>query len=321
MLKHLNNTDLKVSRLCLGTMTFGKPAGLNSAKRMVDQSLDAGINFFDTANAYQLGIAEQMLGEALKGRRKEQVIATKVCLPMGDSSDDRGLSRRAILKAVEASLKRLQTDYLDIYYLHCPDYSAPIEETLGAMEELRRSGKIRYAGTSNYAAWQQTEILNVVRDRGYLPVVVTQPMYNLLARSIEQEWLPMTKHFGLSNIVYNPLAGGLLTGKHRMESVIAGTRFDNNQMYQDRYWHTADFEAVEKLKAIAVSAGRSLLSLALNWLLHHTAADCVILGASRPEQLSQNLAACEEGPLSTETIAACDDVWRAFRGPVPAYNR
>ena len=164
-------------------------------------------------------------------------------------------------------------------------------------------------------------MLCIAEKKGYKPAVITQPMYNLLARGIEQEWLPMTKHFGLSNIVYNPLAGGLLTGKHHIQSVTPGTRFDSNKLYQDRYWHPEDFAAVEKLKSIAQKSGRSLISIALNWLLHHTVSDCVILGASRPDQLAQNLAACEEGPLPEDVVKACDEIWNELRGPIPSYNR
>jgi 1-deoxyxylulose-5-phosphate synthase len=321
MFKKLNRTDLNISRLCFGTMTFGKPADQATSTRMVDQCIEAGINFFDTANMYQLGVAESMLGEALKSRRKNVILASKVRFKMGDAPDQSGLSRKAILRAVEESLKRLQTDYLDIYYLHFPDYDVPIEETQDALDSLVKQGKIRYPATSNYAAWQQTEMLWIAEKKNYKPAVITQPMYNLLARGIEQEWLPMTKHYGLSNIVYNPLAAGLLTGKHQMQTIPPGTRFDNNKLYQDRYWHKQDFEAVEKLKSIAHKSGRSLLSIAFNWLLHHTAADCVILGASRPEQLAQNLEACEEGPLLDDVVRACDEVWRELRGPIPVYNR
>lgn len=319
--KQLNRTDLKVSRLCFGTMTFGKPADQQSCTRMVDQCIEAGINFFDTANMYQLGVAESMLGEALKGRRDQQILATKVRFKMGEGADESGLSKRAIYRALEESLKRLQTDYVDIYYLHFPDYAVPIEETMEALEFLAGQGKVRYSGTSNYAAWQLCEMLWIAEKNGYKPAVITQPMYNLVARGIEQEWLPMTKHFGLSNIVYNPLAGGLLTGKHHIQSVTPGTRFDSNKLYQDRYWHPEDFAAVEKLQSIGKKAGRSLVSLALNWLLHHTVSDCVILGASRPEQLAENLAACEEGPLTDDVVKACDEVWNELRGPIPVYNR
>lgn len=317
----LKRTELKVSQLCFGTMTFGKPADQKTSTRMVDQCIEAGMNFFDTANMYQLGVAETMLGEALKPRRKDVVLASKVRFKMGEGADQQGLSKAAIFRALDESLKRLQTDYLDIYYLHFPDYGVPIEETLDALQSLVKQGKIRYPATSNYAAWQQCEMLWIAEKKGYQPAVITQPMYNLLARGIEQEWLPMTRNFQLSNIVYNPLAGGLLTGKHKIQTVTPGTRFDQNKLYQDRYWHPQDFAAVQKLKAIAQKAGRSLVSLALNWLLHHTVSDCVILGASRPEQLAENLRACEEGPLPEDVVKACDQVWHELRGPVPYYNR
>jgi len=319
--KQLNRTELKISQLCFGTMTFGKPADQRTCNRMVDQCIDAGMNFFDTANMYQVGVAESMLGEALKGKRNKQILSSKVRFKMGEGPDESGLSKKAIYRAIDESLKRLQTDYVDIYYLHFPDYSVPIEETLEALEFLVGQGKIRYPGTSNYAAWQQCEMLNIAEKNSYKPAVITQPMYNLLARGIEQEWLPMTKHFGLSNVVYNPLAGGLLTGKHHIQTVTPGTRFDSNKLYQDRYWHPEDFAAVEKLQSIGQKAGRSLVSLALNWLLHHTASDCVILGASQPEQLAENLVACEEGSLSEDVVKACDEIWNELRGPIPAYNR
>jgi aryl-alcohol dehydrogenase-like predicted oxidoreductase len=324
----LNRTDLRVSRLCLGTMTFGNPADQAASTRMVERCLEAGINFFDTANAYQQGGAECLLGNALAGKRKHVVLASKVRNKMGDGPDEVGLSRRAIFRAVEDSLRRLQTDYLDIYYLHAPDYDVPVEETLDAMNTLVRQGKIRYIATSNYASWQVCEMLWLSEKSNYQAPLIAQPMYNLIARGIEQEFLPMGKRLGVSTIVYNPLAGGLLSGKHDPAKITPGSRFDPavfgvklSGAYQERYWRPQAFHAVEKLKKIAAGAGRSLPSLALNWLLHHSATDCVILGASRMEQLEQNLKACQEGPLPPEAVSACDAVWQEFRGPAPIYNR
>lgn len=302
-------------------MTFGKPVDEGTAASMVDRALDAGVDFFDTANIYQSGVAEAMLGRALRGRRHQCVVATKVWGRMGEGPDDAGLSRQAILKAVEDSLRRLETDYIDLYYLHQPDYSVPIEESLEALNTLVQAGKVRYPASSNYSAWQVAEMQWIARERGFPPAAVSQSMYNLLARGIEQEFVAMARQLGVSIVAYNPLAGGLLSGKHRADAIAAGTRFDNNKMYQDRYWHRQDFEAVEKLKKIAAAADRSLLELAFGWLLHHAAVDCVILGASRMEQLEQNLTAARTGPLSAETLAQCDAVWQEFRGPVPAYNR
>lgn len=317
----LSKTGLKVSRLCFGTMTFGGQTDEPTSVQMVERCLDAGINFFDTANAYTGGTSETMLGRALKGRRQRVILASKVSNKVGDAPDQKGLSRPAIRRAIDESLKRLETDYLDVYYLHLPDYSTPIEESLDAMHELVKEGKIRHVAQSNYAAWQVVEMLWIAADKKYEPVVISQPMYNLLARGIEQEFLPMSKAFSIANVVYNPLAGGLLTGKHNAAEPIRGSRFDQNKMYQDRYWHEEDFDAVEAVRGIAQQSGRSMVSLALCWLLHHTAIDCVILGASKLEHLNENLAAAEEGPLDAETIAKLDKVWECLRGVTPKYNR
>jgi 1-deoxyxylulose-5-phosphate synthase len=317
----LKRTKLLVSRLCFGTMTFGKPVEQNEATRMVDLCLDAGVNFFDTANLYQGGRAEEMLGVALEGRRQNVVLASKVRGRMGEAPDQGGLSKRAIFRAIEESLRRLGTDYLDLYFLHQPDYDVPIGETLEAMEQLVQQGKIRYPATSNYAAWQVAQTLDLAGQRSYTPAATTQPMYNLLARGIEQEFVPMTQAFDVSMLAYNPLAAGLLTGKHRESSILEGGRFDGNRMYQDRYWHSETFRAVDALAAVAERAGRSLAGMAFAWLLHHTPTEAVILGASRTEQLQQNLVLCEEGPLDADTVRECDAVWHHLRGPVPVYNR
>jgi aryl-alcohol dehydrogenase-like predicted oxidoreductase len=320
-LRTLPHTSLAVSRVCFGTMTFGAQTDEATSIRMIDFCLDHGINFVDTANVYNKGASEEILGKALKGRRDRVVLASKVRGKMGERPEMNGLSRAAIRRAIDDSLRRLGTDYLDLYYLHLPDYATPIDESLAAMQELVSEGKVRQVANSNYSGWQVTEMLWMAKEKGYQPAVVTQPMYNLLARGIEQEYLPMCQRFGVSTVVYNPLAGGLLTGKQKRDAPIAGTRFDKNQMYLDRYWHGQTFDAVEKLQAIANRAGRTLLSLALNWVYRHTSADCVILGASKMEHLEQNLAALDDGPLIRETLDACDQVWAELRGPTPKYNR
>src|SRR5215469_8613480 len=317
----LQNTDLEVSRFCFGTMTFGKPLDQAGSTQLVNRCIEAGINFFDTANMYQYGVAETMLGHAIKGKRDQIVIASKVFFKMGDAADQSGLTRKAIFRAIDESLQRLGTDYLDIYYFHAPDHTVPVEESMEAMHSLVKQGKVRYPASSNYAGWEVVQMLWLAKDRGWQEPRISQPMYNLLARGIEQEYLPMCKEFAISNIVYNPLAGGLLTGKHKQEKITPGTRFDNNKLYQDRYWHEQYFRSVEKLREIAKSAGRSLVSLALNWLLHHTPSDCIILGASRMEQLNENLATIDDGPLSDDVLKACDEVWQNLRGPLPVYNR
>ena len=316
----LPHTGLAVSRACFGTMTFGSQTGQKAAGRMIDLAMDRGINFFDTANVYSDGRSETILGEILKGRRGRVILASKVGVQAG-TPEASPLSRKSILAHLDASLRRLQTDYLDLYYLHRPDYASRIDETLEAMDEVVRAGKVRYPATSNYAAWQLCQMLWISEKRGYQAPMVSQPMYNLLARGIEQEYVPFCKESGVSLVVFNPLAGGMLTGKQTRERPLAGTRFDNNQLYLDRYWHPAFFDAVDALRGIAETAGRSLIDLSLNWLLHHTATDSVILGASKIEQLEQSLDALGKGPLAAETVAACDAVWQTLRGVTPKYNR
>ena len=318
----LPNTELRVSRLSFGTMPFGSQADQATSTSMVDQCLDAGINFFDTANMYNKGVAETFLGNALKGRRNRVILTTKARNKMGDGPDDAGLSRAALHKALDASLKRFQTDYVDVYYLHWPDYEVPIEETLAAMDEFVRAGKVRHIAVSNYAAWQVCEILWVCQKNGFAPPYISQPMYNLVARGIEEAYLPFCARFKVAVIPYNPLAGGLLTGKHSPQSgPISGTRFDKNDLYMRRYWHEDYFAAVEELKTIARDAGKTLVELSLQWLLSQAAVDSVILGASRPAQLAENLKSCEGGPLDQPTLDRCDAVWKRLKGLTPKYNR
>src|SRR6266404_3733577 len=230
-------TDLHVSRACFGTMTFGSQVDESAAMRIVDRCLDFGVNFFDTANVYNNGASEAIVGKALKGRREKLVLASKVRGKMGDGADQNGLSRAAITRGIEDSLRRLQTDYLDLYYLHQPDYAVPIEESLEAVDRLVKQGKVRYPASSNYSGWQVCEMQWIAEKNGFRPATVTQPMYNLLARGIEQEYQEMARRFGVSTVVYNPLAGGLLTGKQKRDAPLEGTRFDKNQMYLNRYWH------------------------------------------------------------------------------------
>ena len=292
----LPHADLEVSRACMGTMTFGSQADEAESRRMVDVCLDAGINFFDTANVYNQGRSEEILGAALGPRRKQVILASKVRGLMKREPSYGGLSRVAIRRA--------------------------IEETLEIMEELRREGKIRYSATSNYSAWQLCEIFWLCEKNGYLQPWVSQPMYNMLARGIEQEYLTFTERFEVGVVAYNPLAGGLLTGKHSPDKgPIEGTRFDGNQMYQNRYWNEGYFRAVEELKTIAGQAGRGLVELALTWVFARDRVDSIILGASGAEQLENNLRAIESPPLDPSTLEQCDQVWGRLRGPTPIYNR
>ena len=317
----LGRSGLQVSKLCMGTMTFGDQAGEDESIRMVNRALDEGINFFDTADMYTTGVSEEILGKALQGKRGEVVVATKAFNPMGPGPNDRGLSRRHLLQALEDSLRRLKMDYVDLYQLHQPDCSTPLEESLAAMDQLVREGKTRYVGISNYAAWQICHALWVCDKRSLAPIISVQPMYNLVSRGIEQALLPFCREFGLGVMVYNPLAAGLLTGKHKKGAPPAeGTRFALKQMYRDRFWHDRLFDAAEQLKPVAERAGLSMVELSLQWILAQPDVTCLILGASRMEHLDQNLAAC--GSALPDGIAEeCDRVWEELRGPIPKYNR
>jgi len=318
----LPHTDLTVSRACFGSMPFGTQADEALSRRLVDYCFDHGINFLDTANMYNTGMAESIIGNILKGRRGRVILASKLGMKAGVVAGEGGLSRDAMRRALEASLQRLQTDYLDLYYFHAPDWGVPVEETLETMEEFVRAGKVRYPASSNYAGWQVVQMISICERRGYKPPYISQPMYNLLARGIEQEYLAMCQAFQVSTIVYNPLAGGLLTGKQHRDRPLPGTRFDNNKLYLDRYWHPAYFDAVDELQKAAQAEGRTITDISLNWLLHHTASDCIILGGSRMEHLEQNLDAFENGgPLSPGLLAVCDRVWQNLRGITPNYNR
>src|SRR5579875_1080209 len=267
----LGGTDLVVSRIGLGTMTFGAQVDEAGAAIMVDRALDHGVNFIDTANVYVAGRSEEILGRILRGRRDRIILASKVGIKMGDGPDESGLSRAAIARGIEDSLRRLRTDYLDLYYLHQPDPATPLEESLEAMDRLVRAGKVRYLGASNYASWQVCRLLWLAEADGWPAVRVVQPLYNLLARGIEPELLPMCRAFGISAVAYNPLAGGLLTGKHPPERPLANTRFERMPAYKDRYWHPANLAAVRELAEAARAEGRSLVSLALGWLLDQAA--------------------------------------------------
>jgi len=241
---------------------------------------------------------------------------------MGEEPDDEGLNRAAIRKAIDESLQRLGTDYVDLYYLHQPDWNTEIEETLSAMDELVTEGKVRYPATSNYAAWQVVQMLWHNDNHGFVAPTVSQPMYNLLARGIEQEYLSCCRRFDLAVIAYNPLAGGLLTGKHIAdEPPTSGTRFDGNKMYQDRYWHRVYFDAAAKLAALAGQAGMSIIELAFRWILTQSQVDSVILGATSMAQLEDNLKACQGPPLGDEILKECDALWKELQGVTPKYNR
>ena len=318
----LRGTGIKVSRLCLGTMTFGEQATEEEARRMIDRSLEAGVNFIDCADAYVGGKSEEIVGRALQGRRQRVVLASKVRMAAGpDPHKDQGLHRWHVIHGVEACLKRLQTDCLDLCYLHAPDYQTPIEETLAAFDLLVQQGKVVSVGMSNYAAWQMCEALWRCDRRNWAPPVVMQVVYNLVARSLEAECKAFAARMNMGMVVYNPLAGGLLTGKHRLaRGPEAGTRFEIKKNYYDRYWSPSHFAAVEELAKLAAQAGKSPAQLALQWVLSQPHVDSVIIGVSKEAQLEENLRFAE-GRLDEETLKGCDAVWQGLRGDHFGYNR
>jgi aryl-alcohol dehydrogenase-like predicted oxidoreductase len=303
--RKFGRTGLNVSRLCLGTMTFGLQTEEDVSHRILDTAADAGVNFIDTANVYPLGggesIAgrtEEIVGRWLKGKRERFILATKAVGKMGPAAWDQGASRKHLLDAIDASLRRLGTDYVDLYQLHSDDANTPLDETLEALDVIVRSGKARYIGVSNFLAYRLARALgraDVLRTARFVSV---QPRYNLLFRQIERELLPLASEEQLAVMPYNPLAGGLLTGKHRLDVTPASGRFTETvgkagAMYHDRYWHQREFETIEQLKEIAAPTGESLARVSLAWVLANPLITSAIIGASRAEQLSDTLAACE----------------------------
>jgi aryl-alcohol dehydrogenase-like predicted oxidoreductase len=310
----LPGTNLKISQLCLGTMMFGGQTDEAESLAIMEYAFAHGVNFFDTANVYNQGESERIVGKWLKGCRRETILATKVCGQMGTGLNDIGLSRRNILSAVDASLKRLDTDYIDIYYMHKPDYQTDIEESLETMTGLVKAGKILYVGVSNFAAWQIADILRVCERRNYIAPVITQNVYNLLTRGIEAELVPFSKAHKIGIAAYNPIAGGLLAGKHKPGKPSENTRFAFNQKYYKRYWSDENFEALEDFSSIASESDMSILELAMKWCATQPGITSVISGVSRLEQIAQNIASLEGTPMTKDTLAACDQMWRLLSG-------
>jgi aryl-alcohol dehydrogenase (NADP+) len=300
----LGKSGLQVSRLCLGTMTFGLQIDETAANAVLDRAAEAGIDFLDTSDAYPLGgdlstrgATEEILGRWLRGKRDRFVVATKCFAPTGPAPFDAGNSRKHIMSAVDASLRRLQTDYIDLYQLHGYDPNTPIDETLSALDDLARAGKIRYTGCSNFLTYQLVRAYGRSETLGLARFDSIQPRYNLLFRQFEREMLPFCEEEGVGVIPYNPIAGGLLAGKHdRSGAPTEGTRFtlgNAAQNYQQRYWHDREFDTVEEIRKLAGQAGVSLVTLAVSWVLANKAVTSPIIGASRPEQLADSVAAAE----------------------------
>jgi aryl-alcohol dehydrogenase-like predicted oxidoreductase len=303
-------------------MTFGHQCDEETSFAIMNRAADKGVYFIDTADVYPVppsvetaGRTEEIVGAWLGGKRDRYVVATKVNGPVGPGPNDRGNSRRHVIAACEASLRRLGTDYIDLYYIHRWDPQTPIDETLAAFDDLRRAGKIRYAGCSNVTAWQLMEALWCADRQGTIRFDAVQPRYNILYRAIESELLPAARENGVGAIVFNPLAAGMLTGKYRRgEAPRAGTRFTLGgaaATYQRRYWRDAEMEVAERLASEFAGRGKSLTHVALRWVLDQPGVTCAIVGASRAEQLRHSLAGVDL-VLDDDERRLCDEAWYAL---------
>lgn len=318
----LGSTGLQVSRLCLGTMTFGLQSDEETSFAILDRAADAGITLIDTADVYPMGgtleyagRTEEIVGRWLKGKRDDFIVATKGCGRTGSRPWQDGSSRKHLRDAIDSSLRRLGTDYVDLYQLHHPDPGTPIEETLAVLDELVRVGKVRYIGCSNFQAYQVARALGHSETLGVTKFASVQPRYNLLFRELERELLPLCAEEDLAVLPYNPLAGGMLSGKHQAGDPTAGTRFTVStvrDIYKDRYWQPDVFETVDELRAVAVEVGLPLVTLALAWVLANPVVTAPIIGASRPEQLADSVRALD-ADLDADTLKRLDEISYKYR--------
>jgi 1-deoxyxylulose-5-phosphate synthase len=319
---NLGRHGLKVSRLCLGTMVFGAQCDEPASIAVMDAAAELGFSFFDVADVYPVppsletaGSTEEIVGRWLKGRRERFVVTTKFFGKMGPGSNDRGSSRKHMIEACEASLRRLQTDRIDIYYAHQYDPQTPLDETLEAFDRLRADGKILYVGVSNFSAWQLGLAQAVVAERRLAPLAALQPRYNLLFRQPERDLLPLARALGIGVMPYNPLGAGMLTGKYRRGSEPpAESRFgwgDYGLLYQGRYWSEEMFGVVDALVEVARQESMTPAQAALAWILARDAITSPIVGASRPEQLQDTVKALDR-KLSPEAVAKLDEASRTF---------
>ncbi len=290
--RRMGRTGLKVSEICLGTMTFGQGTDEAEARKMVDLAFDAGINFFDTANGYADGRSETILGNILKGRRQDAIVASKVFNPMGKKLNDSGMSRVHIMQAIEDTLTRLQMDYLDIYYIHHVDTQTPLEEMLRAFDALVTQGKVRYIACSNYEAWRLMEGIWISDSKGMARFECYQPQYSLVVRDIEQELIPVCQLKGLGVVVWSPLAGGYLTGKYKPgERTVAGTRSERGWAFPQRYYAANADDTLSELLNVSKEIGKTPAQVATRWVLEQPAITSAIIGARTLEQARDNMLA------------------------------
>lgn len=314
---YLGNTGIRVSELCFGTMSFGGIAGEKTSAQMFHCCREAGINFFDCANVYQHGVAEEILGRLIANCRDEVVIASKFYFPMADDPNARGGSRKHIMTAVENSLRRLNTDYIDFYFIHRFDENTPLEVTLRALDDLVRQGKILHPAASNFAAWQIAKGLGIAAHEAWSPFVCVQPMYNLVKRQAEVEILPLAKAENLGVITYSPLGGGLLTGKYGPNQKPKTGRLVENKMYKTRYGENWVYEVAGQFSAFAQQRGYNPASLAVAWVGAHPAVTAPIIGARNVEQLKDLLTA----PKIEMTLELYAEISALSPTPPPATDR
>ncbi len=292
--RRMGRSGLKVSEVCLGTMTFGHGTDEAEAKRIVDLAFEAGVNFFDTANSYSGGQSEVLLGKALAGRRHDVIVATKFANPMGLGPNNSGMSRVHIMQTIEDSLRRLQMEYVDLFYIHHLDVQTPLEEMLTALNDLVRQGKVRYLACSNYEAWRLMEALWISDSQGMSRFECYQPQYSLVVRDIEEELIPLCEHKGLGVVVWSPLAGGFLSGKYQPgKRVVEGTRSAEDWAYPERYFAPNADEILATLLSVAKELGRTPAQVALRWTLEQPAITSAIIGARTVEQARDNMLAGE----------------------------
>lgn len=290
----LGRTGARVSPLCLGCMNFGWGTEIEASVAIMHRALDAGINFWDTANVYGKGASETIVGKALEGKRDEVFLATKVHGRMSDAANDFGNSRLNIIKGCEDSLRRLGIEHIDLYQIHRPQSEVPIDETLGALDDLIRAGKVRYIGTSTFAAYQMVESLWTSEKLGLNRFVTEQPPYNLLDRRIERELLPVARTYGFGVIPWSPLAGGMLTGKYRQgEAGPAGSRYESGKFRSGEEVNDATWKVIEGVRSLAESKGVAMDAFALAWVLHQPGVTSPIIGPKTMEQLEANITALE----------------------------
>jgi aryl-alcohol dehydrogenase-like predicted oxidoreductase len=314
---YLGKTGMQVSCLCMGTMTFGREADKAESKAIFNQCRDAGINFFDCANVYSQGRAERILGGLISDCRHELIVTSKFGGAFDDDPNNKGGSRRNLMSSLEASLKRLNTDHLDIYFLHHFDPRTPLEETLRALHDVVAQGKVRYTGVSNFAAWQIAKALGICALNRLVPIHCVQPMYNLVKRQAEVEILPLAASENLGVISYNPLGGGVLTGKYGRDRRSEQGRLTADDMYQKRYGEQWMYETAANFAQLAAENGFHPVALAVAWTAHHPAVSAPIIGARNVEQLNASLQAADM-ELSPEIYEA---VCRLTPPPPPATDR